>query len=236
MYIPLELLSSYLAVVEGCPDRSNGTMTHYLDVKINKDSACKVKVNRRIEDIPLTSSTQLDGSSATSKQQQHLTSVKKVGINPNSRDGYSTQLAVLHWKVLATKPACSSHHKSLSLVEVELVTGRRHQIRAQFSYEGFPIVGDTLYHPTGLERDIAGFKQGAKSHWQLFTEKKAIALHACHLSIPHPLPSRGVLNLHAKVPALWHKVFEPHNCSDGKKRGGSEAGLASGADRYILTL
>lgn len=34
-----------------------------------------------------------------------------------------------------------------SLVQVELMTGRSHQIRAQLAYEGYPIVGDGKYNP-----------------------------------------------------------------------------------------
>lgn len=36
-------------------------------------------------------------------------------------------------------------HGDKTLVEIELVTGRYHQIRAQFSFMGHPIYGDTLY-------------------------------------------------------------------------------------------
>lgn len=35
--------------------------------------------------------------------------------------------------------------KNQSLVEVELITGRHHQIRVQFSSRGYPLVGDILY-------------------------------------------------------------------------------------------
>jgi 23S rRNA pseudouridine955/2504/2580 synthase len=34
---------------------------------------------------------------------------------------------------------------NMSFVEVELITGRMHQIRAHFSLLGFPVVGDILY-------------------------------------------------------------------------------------------
>ena len=46
----------------------------------------------------------------------------------------SGKLAVLHYKVIGTKR-----------VEIELETGRYHQIRAQFAAIGCPIVGDKRY-------------------------------------------------------------------------------------------
>ena len=44
----------------------------------------------------------------------------------------------------------SSKERNLSLVEVELLTGRTHQIRAQFADMGHPLVGDGKY---GINRD-----------------------------------------------------------------------------------
>jgi 23S rRNA pseudouridine955/2504/2580 synthase len=43
-----------------------------------------------------------------------------------------------NYKVLATG-------KGLSLVECELITGRTHQIRAQFAHAGHPLLGDGKY-------------------------------------------------------------------------------------------
>ena len=45
---------------------------------------------------------------------------------------------ILHYKV-------SEYTKDTSIVSVELVTGRYHQIRAQFSAIGHPILGDSKY-------------------------------------------------------------------------------------------
>lgn len=52
--------------------------------------------------------------------------------------------ALLSYKVVARK-------SEKSLVEIELHTGRTHQIRAQFSYIGHPLWGDTKYGGTGKE-------------------------------------------------------------------------------------
>ncbi len=48
------------------------------------------------------------------------------------------QEAILHYQVV-------NRVKNLSRVKIQLVTGRTHQIRAQFSGHGFPLVGDRKY-------------------------------------------------------------------------------------------
>lgn len=49
-----------------------------------------------------------------------------------------SQICQLYYKMLKS-------NEKFSLIEVELITGRYHQIRAQLGYYGFPIVGDHLY-------------------------------------------------------------------------------------------
>lgn len=55
-----------------------------------------------------------------------------------SEPGKDVQEAVLNYRIL-------SKAKKLSKVQIELVTGRTHQIRAQFSDRNFPLVGDRKY-------------------------------------------------------------------------------------------
>ena len=64
--------------------------------------------------------------------------------------------------------------KGYSLIELELKTGRTHQIRVHLSHLGYPIVGDDMYggHPFV---DIDGRTVIARQ-----------ALHACTLGIRHP--------------------------------------------------
>jgi len=59
-------------------------------------------------------------------------------------------------------------------VEVELDTGRTHQIRVQLSEAGYPVLGDSLYGP-----EVARTHPAAK-------ELGRQALHAWRLSLPGP--------------------------------------------------
>ena len=52
--------------------------------------------------------------------------------------GKGVQEAILEYRILGEKDG-------LSLVKIQLKTGRTHQIRAQFSARGFPLVGDRKY-------------------------------------------------------------------------------------------
>ena len=71
----------------------------------------------------------------------------------------------------------------LSLLEVELRTGRKHQIRVQLAHRGWPIVGDRQYGSR------LGFSVG-------------IALHARRLVIVHPVKG-DALEFVAPVPGSW---------------------------------
>lgn len=74
---------------------------------------------------------------------------------------------------------------SESLLEVELLTGRKHQIRAQLAAVGHPILGDQKYG------SHAPFSAG-------------IALHARSLTIEHPTLKRP-MTFEAEIPKVWEK-------------------------------
>jgi 23S rRNA pseudouridine1911/1915/1917 synthase len=63
-----------------------------------------------------------------------------------------------------------------SLLEIELLTGRKHQIRAQLSALGYPIMGDNKYGAATVFKD------------------QSIALQATKLAFEHPV-SKEFLNL-----------------------------------------
>ena len=70
----------------------------------------------------------------------------------------------------------------LTLVRVQLLTGRTHQIRVQFSSRGLPLVGDRRY---GLADDPVS----------------PIALWSCHLSFCHP-ESGAPMTFDLRPPAI----------------------------------
>lgn len=93
---------------------------------------------------------------------------KKTIVAEDSRPG--VQCAALNYKVLQ-KEDC------LSKVEIHLITGRTHQIRAQFSSRGMPLVGDRKYGIQDLECEIAlwshkiGFPHPKTGKWMEFSRE-----------------------------------------------------------------
>lgn len=89
-----------------------------------------------------------------------------------------------------------------SLVELELVSGRTHQIRVHLSSSGHTLMGDTLYikqseGPTFMEEIPR----------ESFDCMNRQALHAYKLSFPHPR-SEEELSFSVKLPADMEKQLE----------------------------
>ena len=51
---------------------------------------------------------------------------------------------------------------NLSLVKINLITGRHHQIRVQFSYNGYPLYGDHKYNKNFINENITNIALIAK--------------------------------------------------------------------------
>ncbi len=62
-------------------------------------------------------------------------------------------------KEIRTKYSVLSEKDGLSLIEVELLTGRTHQIRAHFSSIGHPLLGDGKYGTNALNKTLGYKKQ-----------------------------------------------------------------------------
>jgi 23S rRNA pseudouridine1911/1915/1917 synthase len=99
-------------------------------------------------------------------------------------------------KVKEGKPAITVYRvlesfDGAALVEVDLLTGRTHQIRAHLSEAGHPLLCDTLY---GAGRKAKG--RAAEAQEVLGRQ----ALHAWKLAFPHPRTGK-VLSVEAPLPA-----------------------------------
>ncbi|MDR2761431.1 MAG: RluA family pseudouridine synthase [Planctomycetaceae bacterium] len=105
--------------------------------------------------------------------------------NKNGNDGKESKLRYRKLEQLGAN----------SLIEVKLLTGRKHQIRVQLAAHGFPILGDIKYG--GKRRNmINNNNRNEKSNNDYFTLQKnnggRIALHAYKLSVNHPITGNRI--------------------------------------------
>jgi 23S rRNA pseudouridine1911/1915/1917 synthase len=97
-----------------------------------------------------------------------------VLIHYLKEEGFGTQVGETEkpgWKKAELVYRVLERGKRTTLVEIDLKTGRKHQIRAQFSCIGYPIVGD--------------FRYGAKQSFK----PEGIALMAVSFEFSHPTRS-----------------------------------------------
>jgi 23S rRNA-/tRNA-specific pseudouridylate synthase len=115
---------------------------------------------------------------------------KKAYVVYSTTDVTKGKLAHTAYKVL-------KETKRFSLLEINLLTGRKNQIRVHMADMGHPIVGDRKYGKTndGYER---------------------LALHSKSISFKHPV-SGEQMTFEAKVPNCFNKLI--HNIQQIKVSG-----------------
>ena len=116
------------------------------------------------------------------------------GRHPVDRKRFSSKVregkrAVTRFQVLARVPGAA-------LIEVELLTGRTHQIRAHFADAGFPLFCDRLYGGVKREGKLDPDSPAAQAARALGRQ----GLHAARLSFAHPISGAAVA-CEARVPA-----------------------------------
>jgi 23S rRNA pseudouridine955/2504/2580 synthase len=94
------------------------------------------------------------------------------------------QSAITRTKLIKTKD-------QFSLLEVQLLTGRTHQIRVHLAHAGHPIIGDDKYGDFALNREL----------------KQRLLLHAARLAFRHPLTGES-MKLESPLPAEMKAFVE----------------------------
>lgn len=102
----------------------------------------------------------------------------RFAVRPGGRD------AVTHYRV-------GEKFEKHAHLNVQLETGRTHQIRVHMQHQGFPLVGDPLYGRRG-------------DPYRAILKRQA--LHASHLSLIHPLSGEEV-EFDAPIPADMQEIM-----------------------------
>ena len=102
---------------------------------------------------------------------------KKMAVNKNGKN------AVTHIKVL-------KRYDKYTLLEINIETGRTHQIRVHLSHIGFPVIGDYIYSNGKNEFGVVGQ-----------------CLHAKELEFKHPI-SGDEMKLQAPLPEYFEDILK----------------------------
>ena len=101
---------------------------------------------------------------------------KKMDVDKNGKE------AVTHFKVLKRFQDCT-------LLEINIETGRTHQIRVHLSHIGYPIIGDEVY-------------SNGKNKWNI----KGQCLHAKSLDFKHPITGKE-MHIEAELPNYFKEII-----------------------------
>ena len=102
---------------------------------------------------------------------------KKMAVNRNGKN------AITHIKVL-------KRYNKYTLLEINIETGRTHQIRVHLAHIGFPVIGDYIYSNGKNEFGVVGQ-----------------CLHAKQLEFKHPITGKD-MKLEAPLPEYFQQIVD----------------------------
>mgnify|MGYP004563601983 FL=1 len=103
---------------------------------------------------------------------------KKMDVDKNGKE------AITHFKVLGR------YKNKYTLLQINLETGRTHQIRVHLSHIGYPIIGDEVY-------------SNGKNEWNISGQ----CLHAWKLEFIHPITGKKI-SLEAEIPEYLKNIIK----------------------------
>ena len=103
---------------------------------------------------------------------------KKMDVDKEGKE------AITHFKVLGR------YKNKYTLLQINLETGRTHQIRVHLSHIGYPIIGDEVY-------------SNGKNEWNVIGQ----CLHAWKLEFIHPITGKKI-SLEAEIPEYLKNIIK----------------------------
>ena len=103
---------------------------------------------------------------------------KKMDVDKDGKE------AITHFKVLGR------YKNKYTLLQINLETGRTHQIRVHLSHIGYPIIGDEVY-------------SNGKNEWNVSGQ----CLHAWRLEFNHPITGKKI-SLEAEIPEYLKNIIK----------------------------
>lgn len=146
----------------------------YLKKKYNKPGAVYLglvhRLDRPVGGIMVFAKTSKAASRLSSQIKEHIFRKKYLAVvcgKVDQKKVFADKLIKDHKKNIVKVSSNGKYSElsynllgykeGLSLVEIDLVTGRSHQIRVQFSSRGFPLYGDQKYNKNAIKDQIALF-------------------------------------------------------------------------------
>ncbi|MFK7768859.1 MAG: RluA family pseudouridine synthase [Mariniblastus sp.] len=172
----------------GVPHRLDRPVSGAIVVVKNVRAARRISEQLRSRTVTKTYWAMLDGTIET-KSGTWTDWMRKIPDEAKSEivteDHPDAKNAILHFEVLK-----SANNKTL--IQIELETGRTHQIRLQCASRNLPIVGDALYDsPSTFGPDTLDLR------------KRWIGLHARRLAFEHPI-SKTTVDQTIPLPHHWN--------------------------------
>lgn len=163
---------------------------------IARDPAAQAALTRQLqartvhrEYLALVQGRIIAGGTVDAAIGRHPVDRKRMAVNSGGRE------AVTHYRV---RERLRAH----SLLDVQLDTGRTHQIRVHMAHLGYPVVGDPAYG--GRPRPVRAMAEMAA---QRLLEFRRQALHAARLSFLHPATGEPV-SFEAPPPADFQELLD----------------------------
>ncbi len=111
------------------------------------------------------------------------------------------------------KYRCLAHHQNRSVVEVQLITGRKHQIRLQMASLGYPVAGDRMYGARQPWKPGSRKQSSSRKSFKSASPNDAsgygptgIGLHCYQYSLQHP--TKQVEMSFQAIPKHWRRYLD----------------------------